>query len=277
MASVEPLPDARARSREAAGILAIASYNIHSGVGLDRRCSALRIASVLKELDCDIYALQEVDNQPGDHEESMQLERFARETNMTAVPGLRIVRRTGEYGNAILTRLPVLSVRRHDLSHSWFEPRGAIDVQVEVDGQPVRVIATHLGLARAERRQQWRALMAALAEQPPDLPTILLGDMNEWYRGALTMKEAHRVFGEPPAPVGWPSFAPCLALTRIWVRPRAALKSVRAHRSDLSRKASDHLPVRAEIEIGKLRQHQVIPAQAGIQVLDPDGLPRARE
>lgn len=254
MASVEPPPDGQGRSREAAGILAVASYNIHSGVGLDRRCSALRIASVLKELDCDLYALQEVDNQPGDHEESMQLERFARELDMNAIPGLRIVRRTGEYGNAILTRLPVLDVRRHDLSHSWFEPRGALDVHVDVAGQPVRVIATHLGLARSERREQWRALMAALAEAPSDLPTILLGDMNEWYRGAITMKEAHRAFGEPPAPVGWPSFAPCLALTRIWVRPRAALKDVQAHRSELSRKASDHLPLRAEIEIGKLRQ-----------------------
>ena len=99
--------------------------------------AAGRIVSVLQELDCDLYALQEVDNQPGDHEESMQLERFARDMKMTAVPGLRIVRHTGEYGNAILTRLPVLSVRRHDLSHSWFEPRGALDVQVEVAGQPL--------------------------------------------------------------------------------------------------------------------------------------------
>lgn len=257
MASVELRPEVPGRA--ATGVLSIASYNIHSGVGLDRRCSAARIASVLKELDCDIYALQEVDNQPGEHEESMQLERFASALNMSAVAGLRIVRRTGEYGNAILTRLPVLSVRRHDLSHSWFEPRGALDVLVEVCGSPVRVIATHLGLARAERRAQWRALMAALAEQPPELPTVLLGDMNEWYRGSATLKEAHRAFGEPPAPVGWPAFAPCLALTRIWVRPRAALRSVQAHRSELSRKASDHLPVRAEIEIGKLRQPPVSP------------------
>ena len=71
--------------------LGIASYNIHSGVGLDRRCNSARIARVLKELDCDIYALQEVDNQPGEHEESLQLEHFARALDMTAVPGLRIV------------------------------------------------------------------------------------------------------------------------------------------------------------------------------------------
>lgn len=254
MVSAALRPERSARVADVGGTLSIASYNIHSGVGLDRRCSAGRIVGVLKELDCDLYALQEVDNQPGDHDESMQLERFARDLGMTAVPGLRIVRHTGEYGNAILTRLPVLSVQRHDLSHSWFEPRGALDVQVEVAGSPLRVIATHLGLRRGERRRQWRALMSSLAEQPQDLPTILMGDMNEWYRPAATLREAHRAFGEPPSPVGFPSFAPCLALTRIWVRPRPALLSVHAHRSELSRRASDHLPLKATIDAARLRQ-----------------------
>jgi len=235
----------------AASSLAIGSYNIHSGVGLDRRVSAGRIVSVLREMQCDLYALQEVDNQPGDHEESRQLERFAHALKMTAIPGLRIVRRTGEYGNAILTRLPVLHVQRHDLSHSWFEPRGAVDVQVAVAGQPVRIIATHLGLSRRERRKQWSALMSVLAESP-HIPTVLLGDMNEWYRGAVTLREAHRIFGEPPAPAGFPAFAPCLALTRIWVRPRTALLSVEAHRSAVARRASDHLPVKAVIDVDRL-------------------------
>lgn len=251
MMSVEPAPSETDRPA-AAGTLAVASYNIHSGVGLDRRRSAARIASVLKELDCDLYALQEVDNQPGDHEESLQLERFARELNMEAVPGLRIVRHTGEYGNALLTRLPVLSVRRHDLSHSWFEPRGALDVQVEVAGQPLRIIATHFGLRRGERRVQWRALMSHLTEASPELPTVMLGDINEWYRSSVMLSEARRIFGEPPTPAEFPSFAPCLALSRIWVRPHAALVSVTAHRTALSRRASDHLPIRGVIDVSRL-------------------------
>jgi endonuclease/exonuclease/phosphatase family metal-dependent hydrolase len=236
--------------------LRVASYNLHSGVGMDGKRSWSRLAEVLRELDCDLYALQEVDNQPGEFEESMMLERLARELDMQAVPGLRIVRRTGEYGNAILTRLPVTKVRLHDLSHSWFEPRGAIDVQVDIAGQPVRVIATHLGLRRAERRVQWRALMMALAESPQQVPIVLAGDMNEWYRPSATLREAHRLFGEPPAPAGFPSFAPCLALTRIWVRPRPALLSVEVHRSDLARRASDHLPVKALIDLERLHISQ---------------------
>jgi endonuclease/exonuclease/phosphatase family metal-dependent hydrolase len=232
--------------------LGVASYNLHSCVGLDGRRSPARIAEVLRELDCDIYALQEVDNQPGEHEESMQLEYLARTMNMSPVPGLRIVRHTGEYGNAILTRLPITQIRRHDLSYSWCEPRGAIDIELDVSGQPLRVIAAHLGLRRSERRFQWRRLMVALAEGSMEMPTIVLGDMNEWYRGARTLQEAHDAFGKPPAPAGFPAFAPFLALTRIWVRPRAALESIVVHRTDLTRKASDHLPLKATLDVAKL-------------------------
>jgi endonuclease/exonuclease/phosphatase family metal-dependent hydrolase len=234
------------------GRLAIASYNVHRCVGLDRQCSPARIAAVLRELDCDIYALQEVDNSPGAHEDSQQLEYLSVATAMTSVPGLRIVRHMGEYGNAILTRLPIKDVRRHDLSYSWCEPRGAIDVELDLNGQPLRVIAAHLGLRRSERRFQWRRLMVAIAEGSMDMPTIVLGDMNEWYRGSRMMREAHDAFGEPPAPAGFPAFAPFLALTRIWVRPRAALQSIVTHRTELTRKASDHLPLKATLEVSKL-------------------------
>lgn len=255
MARPAPEPSDRsvveARARAAAGLLAVASYNIHSGVGLDGRCSANRIARVLEELDCDVFALQEVDNQPGDHEESMQLDYFARRLRMTAVPGLRIVRHTGEYGNAVLTRLPVIAVRRHDLSHSGFEPRGALDVRMDLQGRELRVIATHLGLRRAERRAQWRTLMAVLAQAPEDIPTILLGDMNEWYRGAQMLRQIHEVLGKPPAPVAFPSFAPCLALTRIWVRPLHSLLSLQMQRP-AARYASDHLPLKAVLDVRML-------------------------
>lgn len=235
-----------------AGHLAIASYNLHSCVGLDRKCSPARIAEVLRELNCDIYALQEVDNQPGEHAESMQLEYLSATLKMSAVPGMRLVKHTGEYGNAVLTRFPIKDVRRHDLSYSWSEPRGAVDVELDVGGQPLRVIATHLGLRRSERRFQWRRLMVAIAEGSMEMPTIVLGDMNEWYRGARTLREAHVAFGEPPAPAGFPSFAPFLALTRIWVRPRPALESIVVHRSALTRQASDHLPLKATLDLRKI-------------------------
>ena len=233
--------------------IAIGSYNVHSCVGLDRRCNPARIAAVLKELDCDIYALQEVDNEPDEDDDSKQLEYLASELGMAAVPGLRIVRHSGQYGNAILTHLPILSVRRHDLSYPWFEPRGALDIHLELGGRALRVIATHLGLSRAERRAQWRQLLIAVATAPPGLPTVVVGDMNEWFPWSMTLRDAHRILGQPSgAPAEFPTFAPFLALTRIWVRPVHALASIEAHRTPLARRASDHLPLKAVVEVGKL-------------------------
>jgi endonuclease/exonuclease/phosphatase family metal-dependent hydrolase len=233
--------------------ISIGSYNVHSCRGLDWRRSPSRIAAVLKELDCDIYALQEVDNQPGKHEDSQQMEYLARVMGMTAIPGLRIVRHSGHYGNAILTRLPVISVRRHDLSYSRFEPRGALDIDLDLGGYSLRVIGTHLGLSRSERRFQWRHLLAAVASSPPEHPTVVLGDMNEWFPHSATLRDAHRILGEPLAPAAFPSFAPFLSLTRIWVRPVQAVVAIEVHRTPTSRRASDHLPVKAIVDAVKLQ------------------------
>ena len=248
-----PAPEADVRR------ICIGSYNIHSCIGLDRRRSPERIASVLRELDCDIYALQEVDNEPGEEDDSQQLEYLSQAMDMAAVPGLRIVRHSGEYGNALLTRFPVISVHRHDLSYGrWLEPRGALDVELDVGGRALRVIATHLGLSRSERRFQWRQLLAAIASSPPDHPTIVLGDMNEWFPRAGTLRDANKILGEALAPPEFPSFAPFLALTRIWVRPVEAIVSVAVHRSQLAKRASDHLPLRAVIDVGRFKKRHAV-------------------
>jgi endonuclease/exonuclease/phosphatase family metal-dependent hydrolase len=231
----------------------VGSYNVHSCVGLDRRRKPERIAAVLNELACDVYALQEVDNEADDEDDSKQLEYLSAALRMAAIPGLRIVRHSGQYGNAVLTRLPILSVHRHDLSYPWFEPRGALDVQLDLGGASLRVIATHLGLSRAERRAQWRQLLLAVATAPPLLPTVVIGDMNEWFPWSATLRDVHRILGRPLAsPAEFPAFAPLLALTRVWVRPAGALASIAVHRSSMARRASDHLPLKAVIDVGKL-------------------------
>src|SRR5690606_11958841 len=84
-----PAPDVRR--------LSIASDSMQTRTGLEGHRSPSRIDDVLRELDCDIYALQEVDNEPGDEEDSQQLEYLSEAMDMAAIPGLRIVRHSGEY------------------------------------------------------------------------------------------------------------------------------------------------------------------------------------
>jgi endonuclease/exonuclease/phosphatase family metal-dependent hydrolase len=224
----------------------VASYNIHRCIGNDGRCDPQRVATVIQELDCDVVGLQEVDNSPGPAPTSKQLEYLARITGMEAVAGLRIVRHMGHYGNALLTRHRVLGVRRHDLSFSWREPRGALDVDLDIRGVESRVVVTHLGLTPGERRHQMRKVLAIVSETPENEPLALLGDINEWLPAGRPLRWLHALFGRPPAvrtyPAGWPIFA----LDRIWARPRGSLRALRAHRSAAARAASDHLPVVAE-------------------------------
>lgn len=91
----------------------MASYNIHQCMGMDRRRDAWRTATVIRDLDCDAIGLQGVDSRAGSHADSMQLEYLARATGMEALAGPTILRHDGDYGNALLTRRPVLAVRRH--------------------------------------------------------------------------------------------------------------------------------------------------------------------
>src|SRR5262245_30928107 len=169
-----PEPEPQARRAE---LLRIGSYNVHRCVGGDGRCDPERVARVIREIDCDPLGLQEVDNSPGPTPASLQLDFLARASNMAAVAGLRIVRHMGHYGNALLTRHRILGVRRHDLSFSWREPRGALDVELEIGGAVARFIVTHLGLTPGERRHQMRRILSIVAQGPAALTVVLLGDL----------------------------------------------------------------------------------------------------
>ena len=159
----------------------------------------------------------------------------------------------GDYGNALLTRYRPLAVRHIDLSVRGCEPRGAIDAQLECNAIEsgtfaLRVIATHLGLRPGERRWQVKRLLTALAEAP-EQPTILLGDVNEWFLWGRPLRWLHAYFERTPHVSTFPSRMPFLALDRIWTSPRAHLVAVTSHRTALSRLASDHLPLLARMRL----------------------------
>jgi endonuclease/exonuclease/phosphatase family metal-dependent hydrolase len=231
----------------------VATYNIHRCIGTDGRYDAPRVALVLREIGAHIVALQEVENRGDASHDSLQLDYLASELGMTSVAGLRIVRHWKEYGNALLTRFPVLDVHRHNLSVTWREPRGVIDATLDLGGgASLRVFATHLGLGRIERRYQTMQLAKLIDAGDPRQPCLVLGDMNEWFAPSRHLRWLDRRLGENGRAATFPSRWPLLKLDRVWLRPRVALHDVAAHDTPLARRASDHLPLRACVDACRL-------------------------
>jgi endonuclease/exonuclease/phosphatase family metal-dependent hydrolase len=221
----------------------VATYNIHSGVGLDRRFAPERIVRVLREIDADVVALQEV--QTHAHLDTFEYLRAETGLHLVAAPTMKIG--DGQFGNALLTRFAITTSVLIDLSLPRREPRVAIDATLDTGGTPLRVIATHLGLRPSERQIQIERLLDTLRDGP-SVPTVLMGDFNEWFMSRRALRRLHEHFGEPPTPTTFPSLLPLVALDRIWCAPAPALLSVRTHRSRAALVASDHLGV-----VGRVR------------------------
>ncbi len=215
--------------------LTIATWNIHMGIGGDRVRDLQRVARVIREISPAVIGLQEVDNHFA--ETSTDLDNLAEATGLTAIPGPTMLRERGDFGNALLTRLPVLQVARHDLSYPGREPRGIVVADLDHHGDVVRVAVTHLGLRPAERRFQTKELVRILG----DTPVILMGDLNEWWWWGRPLKWLHSHFGRQPSPSTFPARWPLLKLDRILSNPPQRLSRLHTHRTPDGRSASDHL------------------------------------
>jgi endonuclease/exonuclease/phosphatase family metal-dependent hydrolase len=225
---------------------AVLSYNIHECVGVDRRRHPDRIAQIINESGAQIVGLQEVHSDSSGEEHLHQMNYLAAATGLQAVPGPSVERRNGHYGNVLLTSCKILNVHKLDLSYPKREPRGAIDADLEIGGELVRVIVTHLGLLPAERRFQVQKLLAALSEQRTRI-VVVLSDFNEWLPTGRSLRWLHTHLGKTALVRTFPSRFPIFALDRIWVSPPAALNELCCLRTPLARVASDHLPLRATI------------------------------
>ncbi|SMP70111.1 endonuclease/exonuclease/phosphatase family protein [Noviherbaspirillum suwonense] len=223
--------------------LTVATYNIHGAIGTDGRLAPQRIADVLREIDADVIALQEVPL--GGAGRASVLDLLEEATGFHAVEGPTEDRPERRYGNAVLSRYPIIAKRTIDLSFGSREPRGALDADIDCHGHPLRVIATHLGLQPAERRHQIRLLLQAF--DTDRMPVILTGDLNEWFVWGRPLRWLVSHFEPVPAPRTFPSRFPVFALDRLWISPRHRLVRVEVHATPLARLASDHLPLIAHI------------------------------
>jgi endonuclease/exonuclease/phosphatase family metal-dependent hydrolase len=235
----------------------IATYNVHGCVGTDGRRDVSRVGGVLGELDASLVALQEVDNGYRHPSGADPLHALSRASGLHVVEGPTLHNDRGRYGNALLLSRPPLAVRRVDMSVSRREPRGALDVDVDLGPGPLRVVVTHLGQRTSERRAQVRQLVELVESaghqqlvQPERCrPVVLMGDFNDWAVWSLVLRPLDLVFGRAPVARSFPSWRPMFCLDRIWAAPPDAIDALRAHRSPLARRASDHLPVRADLRL----------------------------
>lgn len=224
-----------------------ATYNIHRCVGRDRRRDAARLLGVLRDLQAPVIALQEVETLVGRGTEHDQFVYLAAGLGMHAIAGPAMFRSDSTYGNALLSAFPVRSVRRHDISVSRREPRGAVEVELIIGDRPLRVITTHLGLSGRERVLQCQAL-AQVLEVRRNTPALLLGDFNEWLpfaRGLKILRQHASDCGRRTFPAG----APALALDRVFVTPGLRVCDLRVYTKGDAARASDHLPLRVELEL----------------------------
>lgn len=233
----------------------IASYNVHKCIGTDRRFDPERTTRVIHEIDADVIALQEADTRFGERTGILDLGRLERETGLIPVPVAGVNKAHGWHGNVVLFKKgKVRDV--HQIKLPGLEPRGALVAEIDLEnGSSLRVIAAHFGLLHRSRAQQAR-LIVDLMNSRRETPTVLLGDLNEWRLGdRSSLNTFQAVFGPlPPAVPSFPSGLPILALDRIVANRKGLISTVQVHDTPLARVASDHLPIKAVVDLQKVRE-----------------------
>lgn len=228
-------------------MLRVATYNICKSVGTDLRRRPERVLAVLRELDADVVAVQEVDRRFGERATALSPEAIEGETPYFPVPfGVRPAS-LGWHGNVLLARRGVMVRATRRIELPALEPRGAVLADLRVNGAEIRVIGMHLGLIGHWRRRQARAVLMSLEALEEPLPTVMMGDLNEWTvdGGCLRLFARHHHVAAPG-----PSFhsrRPVAALDRIITSLDLRVEAAGVHLSQKSRVASDHLPVWADI------------------------------
>lgn len=227
--------------------LRVLTYNIRHGARDDGRVDLAGLAGIIRESGADLVALQEVDRYQVRSGLVDQAQWLAERLGMEAAFGANLRRGLGQYGNALLSRYPILSFR-NVLLPGRLERRGVLVARVLTPQGPVTVLATHLGLSRGDRDAQARAILAEAEREPG--PTLLLGDWNtttaapELASLAARFRPALRQDGVEPANTFRAGRRePYAAIDHVFISEEWMV----AGAAVLSGRLSDHQPVRVDL------------------------------
>ena len=234
----------------------IVTYNVHRCRGLDGRVSPGRIAEILKSINADVIALQEVLSIANSSPEADQAVFLASQLGFDYCLGNNRRVRGGVYGNVVLSRFPIVLEKNFDISCRDREPRGCLQTDLRWGHRILHIFNVHLGTAFFERRQQARTLMNILGHASLGQTRIILGDFNEWTYGlASRLLGNHLVSADVRHHLRrsrtYPGFLPFLHLDHIYFDRSLKLHALSWVRDRSTLVASDHLPLFADFTVGE--------------------------
>jgi endonuclease/exonuclease/phosphatase family metal-dependent hydrolase len=232
----------------------VATYNIHRCRGMDRRTVPSRIVDVLRELDADVVALQEVIG--AGPAGAGQAEEIGAALGMGWVMASVRHLRTHLFGNVVLSRLPIVHHTQYDLSWRTCESRACQRADLDLGaGTQLHIYNVHLGTAVLERRYQARRLASYVHDSRVTGPKIILGDFNEWLKGLATstlngLFDSIDIYAHLKRRRTYPGLFPMVHLDHIYYEGHVEVRDVKLLRSRAALMASDHLPLAADLRIG---------------------------
>ncbi|MGC8203502.1 endonuclease/exonuclease/phosphatase family protein [Aliiroseovarius sp. PTFE2010] len=223
------------------GATRFASYNLRKCRGTDGKRAPGRVIDVINSIGADVIALQEADMRLGPRPAALPPRLIETHTDYQVVPAATSPVSVGWHGNAVLVRRGVAAGQITRIDLPGLEPRGAL----AVDLPHLRVVGVHLGLLRWSRIAQLAHIRAVLNDLP-EMPTLIMGDFNEWSmrKGLDTLHDAYRVLAPGRS---FHASRPMAALDRIAYSDNFDLRDAGVCETDESRRASDHLPIWADL------------------------------
>jgi len=234
--------------------LRVMTYNIHVGIGMDKKLDLERIAGVINQQHPDLVGLQEVDRGVERTQRIDEIVEIARLTRMNYDFAFNLRYQGGQYGVAILSRFPIISME-HRLYQNTREAerRGFIRGEVLIGGRTVNFVTTHLDYQYEDGRLfETQQLLAALKDVKG--PLIVVGDFNDIPAGRAyqlmryQFDDAWTAARAADEGFSYPTDKPSKRIDYIFFRPTDRVRTKRAWIVETT--ASDHIPVVADLEIG---------------------------